>query len=1493
MTEKERVEEFHAYLDENLIQYTCPTPYTVEIGGRVFELYKPAYDGSIFDDAFGFKGLPVDPEHKGEMEPLGDCYAYKFGGVWYWLSKGDENNVKLRRLKYLGKARQNLFDGQGVYLGVHGQYEILSGSGIYADWCSKAKFLNYSALGICELNTLAGALKFQQECQKNGLKPVIGMECTVFDELNGYKFTVKVFVRNVQGWQDILTINKFINCDNPKYISLKDFNNITRGNDNLILILDPKTLDYDNLAQMRIDTVLFQLDPVEYTDNERDRVYLENLKKFFTSKLLPVTMTDAWYLDPEYSSIRQRLNSIGGTQSYDSDDQYMKGDDDVFFELQKLIPEEDNFAEYFYDVYSEARQRLIDIVEGVDFTIDVSHRHLPRYVMTPEEAQKYTDNEDMFWGLIAEGLERHPDLVETWGEDVVMERINREVDTIKYGDTIDYFLITRDMINWCHENGIMTGISRGSAGGCLISYLLGITKLDPLKYNLLFERFLNKGRVQKSLPDVDCDYPGVDRPRVKKYMEDRFGAFQVASVGTYSALQLRAAMKDLSRLYGLQFQEVNEMMKLFSVDDRKPEDLFYKACASSTVKKFVKEHPDLVNEVMLVMPAPKAQSIHACATMIFPTEHDMFRWVPIRKVGNEYVTEWEGTEMDSAGFLKQDVLGIKQLDKFQEMVRLIKENEGVDIDIFSVPLDDPEVYRYFQEGWTEDNFHFGSRGLTGYCQKMKPENIEDLIAAISLYRPGAMENGFHEDYIKRKNGNDGQPIEYWVGTEDILKDTYGIFCISENSQVLCERGLVRIQDIIPGKDKVKTEDGTFQTVYLKKDNGVRDVVKVSSTFGREVICTPDHKILTKKGWIEAQNLVKNDEIVCFFEKPLKEDNLTEKERIEHWLVGFFLAEGTCDSSPYFTVTNEGIANKVRDFILQLFPEMCVDISVKEMVHKSGNTGRTIRVIVKQTHGNNGFFNKNYRPNQFVELLKKWGIWGQTCYTKRLPKRYSLDMVTGLLEGDGCFINQTLKMCNNDLMEDVYFALQSYGIHSSLFSRGKKFTLSWKDNFNKMPLRIFSHKVPTRKFITNYGFGRVKKVEPCEKARVYDLSVENVHSFVVNGSVVSNCYQEQIMELCRALGGLSMVEADDVRKAMVKKKYEALHQYHERFTPYYMEHYGVSEQYAEQLWMAIDKASTYLFNRSHAAAYAITGYISQWLKVHYPIEYWSVAFHYAQEGDSPRYIAEINKTGVCQVKPVDINISSMGVVIDFKSKALYWSLMGVKQVAERAAEQILSERKENGQYWSLTDFIGRHKWKGSAINSRVIKNLILAGAFDGIEGIVEPYGRVELLVKYMSETKSKIDPEDPVLKGCDDFKNVSVWWSLMQKQISGLAFFDYEDIFRKYVPKELFEGYKYTEVRACLETEKPAGYVTIGGYLTDIDVKTTRKGNSQMAKITLENNYDFIEVIAFADNWQRYQQDLLQAKGSLVFISGQLDYDSHSGNNVLKMNKDSIVQSITL
>lgn len=1157
----EEFDKLLAYLKKNLIDYKVSGDCIVTIADKTYELYTVALDGVLFDESFRFCGIPASAARRlsgGDVTSQCDNYVYKFGGVWYYLPVGEEEDVKLRRLKYLGTAVQTI--PTGVFLGVHGQYEIMSGSGTYKDWCSKAKFLGVHTLGICEKNSLAGALKFQMECKANDIKSVIGMECTVYDSANDYRFTVKVFVRNEAGWRDLLTINKAINCDNLKFIGLDEFRKITTRNDNLIVILDPKTIDYDKFYSLMLDCALWQFDPCEYTDDTRDEWYLRNLKKFYhDTKLMPVAMVDAWYLDEEYAGIRDRLQSIGDNKFYASEDQYFKCNDEIFKQVSRLFPETEAGLDEACTKFLDSVDCLEAIAESIDFSIDVSKRHLPRYKMTPEEAAQFATNEDLFWHLLSKGLDEHPDLIAEWGEDIIMERVDREVGVIKLGDAIDYFLITWDIINWCHRNGIMTGVSRGSAGGCLVSYLMGITKLDPLKYNLLFERFLNEGRVKVTLPDIDVDYPGEDRPRVKKYMEERYGWNQVCSVGTYSALQLRAAIKDMARVYGLEFQDVNEMMKLFSVDDRKPEDLFRKALASDRVKKFVNAHSDIINEVLLVMPAPKAQSIHACAMMVFPNEHDMFHWVPVRKQGDDYVTEWEGGEMDAAGFLKEDVLGVKQLDKFQDMVRLIKEHEGVDVDIFKIPLDDPQVYEFFCNGWNEDNFHFGSRGLIGYCKEMQPTNIEDLIVAISLYRPGAMENGFHEKYIKCKTGE--EEVAYFVGTEDILKNTYGVFC----------------------------------------------------------------------------------------------------------------------------------------------------------------------------------------------------------------------------------------------------------------------------------------------------------------------------------------YQEQIMELCKKLGGLTLVEADDVRKAMVKKKYEALHQYHERFTPYYMEHFGVTKEYAEQVWDAIDKASTYLFNRSHAAAYAITGYISQWLKVHYPIEYWSVAFKYATDDDYSRYVAEINKTGVCTVHPVDINVSDTGVVIDFDNKALYWSILGVKQVADKAASQILKERAENGQYWSLSDFVSRHKWKGSAVNTRVVQNLILAGAFDKVENIASPNERAVLLADYIASAKVKT--ADALLTDAGTHVNQDWWWSLMQKRVSGLAFFDYRQLYEQNAAMFDFSEdeanidgavYRYYPVEDCNGTARPNnGYVVVGGYVTDVELKHTKGG--VMCRLVLESNYEFLEVIAFATEYERLQGCLQNIKDSLILISGRLQYDTRKDYNCLRLD----------
>ena len=315
--------------------------------------------------------------------------------------------------------------------------------------------------------------------------------------------------------------------------------------------------------------------------------------------------------------------------------------------------------------------------------------------------------------------------------------------------------------------------------------------------------------------EIDTDFPGSDRNRVKEYMEQKYGASQVCSVGTYSALQLRAAIKDFSRLENIPFADVNYITGLLSDSDRKFEDLMVAACSNSRVKEFINTYPNMIHELSIILGAPKARSVHACAMMVFPDEHDMFRWCPIRQQDGQMVSEWEGMEMDSAGFLKEDILGVKQLDKFQDILRLIKENTGEEIDLYSVPLDDEKVFEFFQKGWNGDVFHFGSKGLTGYCKEVLPTCMEDLIAAISLYRPGAMENNFHKEYVLRKNGE--RPVEFYVGTEEILKETYGVFCYQEQIMKLCQvlggLSLVEADDVRKAMVKKKYEAPVQRKVH--------------------------------------------------------------------------------------------------------------------------------------------------------------------------------------------------------------------------------------------------------------------------------------------------------------------------------------------------------------------------------------------------------------------------------------------------------------------------------------------------------------------------------------------------------------------------------------------------------------------------------------------------------------------------------------------------------
>lgn len=1520
--------ELEEYLSSNTIQYSLDKEnYTVSFEGKSYEVFEPNEDGYFFSEDFRW-----DCERTEE-----DGYIFRLGGVWYTLDKGKENEPKLNRVKWRGQSEMAGLSTN--FLGVHGSFELLNGTGLYPDWAKKAKFLGIERLGIVEKATLAGALKFQNACKAEGIIPVFGLEVPVKDEKKDITYTYKIYAKNEKGWQHLLALNKVLNCDDSgKFVSPKD---MSEHVSDVYIVFDPKTIQFEDVPILLRSkpNVFWQVDTVEYTKNDRDTSYLMNFEKFYKSKMKPVAIFDAYYIEPEYAILREVVNKIDGKVNYKSGNQYFKDEATYMEELLSLFGDSEKGEEF----YMIARSNADMIAESCNFEIPTDSRHLPRYEMTKEEKKKYASNEDMFDSLIYEGLENKPELLEDYSEDVLVERIERESDVIKYGQVVDYFLILRDIVNWCKKNNILLGAGRGSSAGCLISYLFGIVNVNPLHFGLLFERFLNKGRVKVSLPDVDTDVPGEYRPAVKQYMENRFGASQVCSVGTYTTLQIKQAINDVGKIYGASIPTLRRFTKM--IEDVKTEEDFLKlACKKSEVNQFLNKYPEMMNIVFLLLGQQKAASIHACAMMIFPKEKTMYEWCPVRKSGDLIVSEWEGGEMDEAGLLKEDILGIEQLDKFTDILNLIEKNTGRKINLYSdIEYDDSEVYRYFANGWLSDIFQFSAKGLSSYTQKLKPKNIDDVIAALSLFRPGPMENGFHMDYIALKN-REKEP-KYPIGAEEILKDTYSVMCVSSEMDVKTSKGVKKIKDICVG-EYVQTEDGSYQKVLDKFNNGIKNTIKIVTSFGGELRVTADHKILTSDGWKEASNLKRGDFIKAYWMQdqiPVEEEN---EDSLKNWMIGFFIAEGRCSSTPYFTVGSIEVVQFLKSVIEKVLPFCFVNVTKHERITENNILACSWRVYVKGSKGKeNGYFSSGFVKNPLIALLKEEGLWGKNCYNKELPTSCTIDTLSGILEGDGGLSSSTLNMCNDKLVRQIYYKLQSYGIYCHISHRQDGYPcLNWSDVQNKLRFRFKSSthmnylgkrgfQIPSNQFLKipkdraeNYCnwenlnkslrhtkaikagnvyknniedlvkhlfWGKVLNVKNYGEEEVYDLKVENNHSFVCEGLVVHNCYQEQIMNICNQLAGFDLVTCDKVRKSLGKKKLDVLLPLKTKFIEGYVGKFGskgVTEKNAEILWEQMEEFAKYSFNKSHAAAYAINAYNSLWLKVHYPLEFWSVALSRASETDFPQYVNEMQQTEGIEIKPVNINKSDINIVADKKDNSIYWAINATKQVGEKAQNQIMEERSKNGEYFSLAEFIDRHTFKGSAVNKSVIENLIYSGAFDMMDETREFSNifsaREFMLGKYREKNKIKIDKEKDEYFLAFEKKKIGKdwWWLLQQKNKSGFAFFDYKKLVEEYLrPKAKTAEYYDVD---DLQNYDGSTYkmAMVGGYVLEVEEKESKTG--AFASLLLENNYKFLRVVIFPADYMDKEEYIQSCKKNILLLTGKVSFDRFKEEYVIQANGNS-------
>lgn len=1414
--------ELEEYLSSNTIQYTSDREnYTVSFDGKTYELFPPNDDGYFFDEDFRWDNEATEY----------DGYIFRFGGVWYTIEKGQERDPKLNRVKWRGQSEVAGLSSN--FLGVHGSFELLSGTSLYSDWVKKAKFLGIERLGIVEKGTLAGALKFQNACKSVGIIPVFGLEVPVKDEKKDISFTYKIYAQNEKGWQNLLALNKIINCDSPsKFITPKDMSEHVTD---VFIVFDPKTIDYTDVPILLRNkhNVFWQADTVEYAKFNRDTEYLTNFEAFYKSKMKPVALCDAFYIEPEYYILRETVNKIGKEVNHKSYNQYFKNEVTYMEELLSLFGDQ-SVGEAFY---LKARENMDMIAESCNFEIPTDSRHLPRYEMTKEEKEKYESNEDMFDSLIYEGIENKPELLEDYSEDVLVERIERESDTIKFGDVVDYFLILRDIVNWCKGNDILLGGGRGSSAGCLISYLFGIVNTNALKFNLLFERFLTKGRIKVSLPDVDTDVPGEKRPLVKRYMEERFGETQVCSVGTYTTLQIKQAINDVGKIYGASIPTLRRISKMIE-DVKTEEDFLRLAHRKEEIAQFVNKYPEMMNVVFLLLGQQKAASIHACAMMIFPKEKTMYEWCPVRKVDNLVVSEWEGGEMDEAGFLKEDILGIEQLDKFTDILTLIEKNTGKKINLYTdIEYDDPEVYRYFANGWLSDIFQFSAKGLSSYTQKMKPKNMDDVIAALSLFRPGPMENGFHMDYIALKNGE--KEPEYPIGAEEILKDTYSTWTYQEQ--------IIKAVQTLAGFTEEEA-DGTRAAIAKKKKDKVE---KIHPKFVDGYINKFKDKGVTKEYAEALWEQMKKFGLYAFNKCISGSCNLLRnactKSKRQPTIEEMYLIRNDLS----FAKANNWLP--LRGKYMRLGYGECLTMCEDGRIRT-----RKIKDIrfagVRQTY----------------KITLEDGRYISVTDNHRFPTQRGKVMCKDLIVGeDSLFVQLPYEKTDSQRYNFTDFRGKNWSKgHPECLNSRKGHIGFVKTNGESAKFESFREQ--------NGGFGICKI---CGK----ECRLEIHH---VDGNRRNN-ENENLISICASC-----------HKKIHYREFNRTRRGEKGYPSKLMRIVSIQSDKVENVYdVEVDDPNHNFCTdqgivtcNSHAAAYAINAYNSLWLKVHYPLEFWSVALSRASKDDFPRYINEMNQTEGIEIKPVNINKSDVDIVGDKKSNSVYWALNATQQVGEKAQEQIIKERNENGDYFSLEEFVDRHSFKGSSVNKSTVENLIYSGAFDEMDETREFSNifsaREYMLGKCREKNRIKIDREKDEYSVAFSKNKTGKdwWWLLQQKNKSGFAFFDYKKLVEEYLrPKAKTAEYYDVD---DLQNYDGSTYkmAMVGGYVLEVEEKESKTG--AFASLLLENNYKFLRVVIFPADYMDKEEYIQSCKKNILLLTGKVSFDRFKEEYVIQANGNS-------
>ena len=660
-----------------------------------------------------------------------------------------------------------------THLHLHTHYSLLDGLTRPSALVKKVKELGMDSVAITDHGNMYGTIEFYKECKANDIKPIIGFEAYICGDMNNKSkinnptYHLTLLAKDNEGYQNLL---KLVSEGYLRGFYSKpriDFETLEKYNFGLICLSGclagevsqlMKADKYDDAKNVALKyRELFGdryfMEVQRHPNNADQNKVTPMIIKLAQDLKIPMVATcDSHYLCEEDKHTHEILLAVQTGKKMDDPKRMTLADSDLF------VASPEQVYEKFKDI-PEAIDNAYKIAEMCNVEIELYKVKLPPY------KKKFSDNYDSELAYMCRiaSKDMFPD------NEAYRERMEYELQVISKTNFSSYLLIVQDIVNWGKRNGIIFGPGRGSAAGCLLSYLLGITTIDPIKYGLYFERFMNPDRI--SPPDIDIDIEDKRRDEVIKYIADTYGQENVAQIITFGTMYAKTSIRDVGRVLGIDLKTCDRIAKDIPFGSSISDALE----KSHDLKKEYYNHKELIDISIALEGTVRHSGVHACGVVI--SDKPIIEYMPLQLSREKHITaQFDMKSVDDMGLLKMDMLGLRNLSVMSDCQRLIKEQLGQDVDINNIPLNDERTFRLLQEGKTTSIFQLESDGMKRYLKELKPTEFNDISAMVALYRPGPME--LIKNYVDRKYGR--ERIEYLhPKLEPILKDTYGIMIYQE------------------------------------------------------------------------------------------------------------------------------------------------------------------------------------------------------------------------------------------------------------------------------------------------------------------------------------------------------------------------------------------------------------------------------------------------------------------------------------------------------------------------------------------------------------------------------------------------------------------------------------------------------------------------------------------------------------------------------------------